>query len=69
MLRKSEKDYFAGMASEIRFHNSTGGAAQRWAVSNQQKRGLFENLVTGGPLDAPVAMDVAAPQTMGQATS
>lgn len=67
MLSTSQKDYFAGMASEIRFHNATGGAAQRWAVADQQKSVFMGNLVTGGPLDAPVAMCNAGTQTMEQA--
>ncbi len=49
------KDQFAGMASAVTHHNSTGGAAQRWAVADQQKSLFMGNLETGGPLDAPVS--------------
>lgn len=53
MVNKTQESYFAGMLSEVKHHHSTGGAAQRWAVADQQKSVFMGNLVTGGPLDAP----------------
>jgi len=45
--------YWDGLNYEVLNHNCTGGAAQGWSVAEQQRPG-FGNLVTGGPLDAPI---------------
>lgn len=53
LLGEGQLHYFAGLKSEIAHHYTTGGAAQRWAVADQQKGIFMGNLEMGGPLDAP----------------